>query len=357
MAHAYARERGRHADAPHEIPAAGWLDILRRVKQQLAEDNLSLVAAGAAFYGLLAIFPALAALVSLYGLFTDPQTVEQQMQSVQSMLPQAAGQLIQQQLTRIASTGGGALTIGAVIGFVLALWSSKKGVSSIMTALNIVYDEEEKRGFLKLNALALLLTFGLLLFVIVALVAIAFVPTALGSGASGPLGTIVNWLRWPLIAVASIFVLDVLYRYGASRENAEWRWVTWGAAVATLLWLGGSALFSWYVSSFGSYNETYGSVAAVAVLMMWLWLSTYFVLIGAELNAEMEHQTSKDTTTGRERPQGQRGAYVADTVGESRGDARREDAARGDGGRRQDPGARHESRHDSDARRRAAGRK
>jgi membrane protein len=322
MAHAHARGRGRSAEAPHEIPAAGWLDILRRVKQQLAEDNLSLVAAGAAFYGLLAIFPALAALVSLYGLFTDPETVQRQMQAVQSVLPPESAQLIQQQLTRIVSTGGGALTIGAVVGFVLALWSAKKGVSAIMTALNIVYDEEEKRGFVKLNALALLLTLGLLVFIIIALVAIAFVPAALGVGASGPLATIVNWLRWPIIAVASIFVLDVLYRYGASRENAEWRWVTWGAAAATLLWLGGSALLSWYVSSFGSYNKTYGSVAAIAVLMMWLWLSAYFVLLGAELNAEMEHQTAKDTTTGGDRPQGQRGAYVADTVGESPGRAR-----------------------------------
>lgn len=344
MAHAQSRGRGRSAESPRQIPPRGWMDILRRVKQQVAEDNLSLVAAGAAFYGLLAIFPALAALVSLYGLFTDPQTVEQQVQSVQGMLPPAAAQLIQQQLTRIASTGGGALTIGAVVGLVLAIWSAKKGVSSIMTALNIVYDEDEKRGFIKLNVLALLLTLGLLLFVIVALVAIALIPAVIGGGQSGTLATIVNWIRWPIIALASILVLDVLYRYGASRESAEWRWVTWGAVVATLLWLGGSALFSWYVSSFGSYNETYGSVAAVAVLMMWLWLSTYFVLLGAELNAEMEHQTAKDTTTGEPRPAGQRGAYVADTLGEAP-----DDDERGPGA-----AARH---HPASERRRAAGRR
>ncbi|HEU4617034.1 MAG TPA: YihY/virulence factor BrkB family protein [Gammaproteobacteria bacterium] len=352
MANAQYRRRGRRAESPSEIPPAGWMDILRRVKQQMGDHNLSLVAAGAAFYWLLAVFPALAALVSLYGLFNDPQTVQQQMQGIQSVMPQEAAGLINQQLTRIVMTGSQALGIGAALGFLLALWSATKGVSSMMTALNIVYDEKEKRGFFKSAGLALLLTLGLLLFVIVALVGIAVIPAALAAGLSGPLATIVNWIRWPLLAVASIFALDVLYRYGASRENASWRWVTWGAVVATVLWLGGSALFSWYVSSFGSYNETYGSVAAVAVLMMWFWVSAYVVLLGAQLNAEMEHQTVKDTTTGKPEPMGRRGAHVADTIGEG-ADTRGTDGSRDAHAQAEEPGF-DDRRHG--ARRRRAGR-
>ncbi|HEX5418507.1 MAG TPA: YihY/virulence factor BrkB family protein [Gammaproteobacteria bacterium] len=276
---------------PSDISAKGWVGVLGRVRKQISDDNLSIIAAGAAFYGLLALFPAMAALVSIYGLFTDPQAVEQQMQSVQSVLPAQAAQLLQQQMHRVASGAGGALSLGAIIGFLLTIWSATKGMKSLMTALNVAYDVPETRGLLKLNGLALLLTLGLLVFAVVALVAIAFVPAALaGIGLPGPLATLVRWLRWPLLAGASVLVLAILYRYGVSRPVVGWRWVVWGAVAGTLLWLIGSGLFSWYVSNFGNYNETYGSLGAVAVLMLWFWLSAYFVLLGGELNAEMERR-------------------------------------------------------------------
>lgn len=318
MAQAHA-DRGRYADRPRDFPRPAWGAVLRRVKRQTSEHNLSLVAAGAAFYGLLAIFPALAALVAVYGLFTDPSTVGQQMDAIADIVPAQARNLISAQLERVASAGGTALSIGAAVSFLLALWSASKGVKSLMTALNIVYGEREERGFFKLNAIALLLTLVVLGFVLVALVAVAVLPAVVGMLSLPPLiEGLARWLRWPLLGAVAVGILSVLYRYAPSRARPGWRWVVYGAVVATVLWLIGSALFSLYVTNFGSYNQTFGSVAAVVVLMMWFYLSAYFVLLGGELNAELEHQTARDTTTGPERPQGKRGARVADTVADSR---------------------------------------
>jgi membrane protein len=283
-----------------------------------------MIAAGAAFYALLAMFPAIAALVSVYGLFTEPQTVTQHLQAVSGIIPEEGRSILDAQLQRVTSAGDTALGVGAIVALLLALWSAAKGVKSLMVALNVAYDETEKRGFFKLNAVALLLTFAILAVVIVALVAIALLPALVDRlGLPGVVETAARWLRWPLLAVVSVVAIAVLYRYGASRNPPKWRWVIWGAVTATILWLIASALFSWYVSSFGSYNETYGSVAAIAVLMMWFWLSAFAVLLGAELNAEMEHQTAYDTTVGKPLPRGERGAYVADTLGRSREEQRR----------------------------------
>lgn len=316
MAHAQA-DHGRYAERPRDFTRTAWGDVLRRVKASMSEDNLSLVAAGAAFYGLLAIFPALAALVAVYGLFTDPATVADQMDRVAEVIPEEARMIIGTQLERVASAGGTALSLGAAASFLLALWSASKGVKSLMIALNIVYNEKEERGFIKLNATALLLTLVVLAFVLVALIAVAVLPAIVGMLGLPPLvETLARWLRWPLLGAIAVGILAVLYRYAPCRRRPEWGWVVWGAIAATVLWLIGSALFSLYVSNFGSYNETFGSVAAVIVLMMWFFLSAFFVLLGGELNAELEHQTVRDTTTGERRPLGKRGAHMADTVGE-----------------------------------------
>lgn len=315
MARAHA-DHGRYAERPRDFPRPAWGDILRRVKGSMSEHNLSLVAAGAAFYALLAIFPALGALVAVYGLFTDPATVTQQMDRIAGIVPEQARMILESQLQRVAAAGGTALSIGAAASFLFTLWSASKGVKSLMTALNIVYDEEEERGFVKLNAIALLLTLVVLGFVLVALVAVAVVPAIVGMLDLPPLiEGLARWLRWPILGAVAVAILAVLYRYGPSRARPTWRWVLWGAVAATVVWLIGSALFSLYVSNFGSYNETFGSVAAVVVLMMWFYLSTYFVLLGGELNAQLERQTARDTTTGSPEPLGRRGARVADTVG------------------------------------------
>lgn len=311
------RRRGRAAERPSEIPKLGWKDILLRTKKEAARDSISLVAAGVAFYGLLAIFPALAAVISIYGLLADPADIERQINSVMGLIPPEAAAILQQQLESLASQPATGLSIGVVVGILLALWSTAKGVKALIEGLNIAYDQEERRGFFKLNGIALLLTVGAVLMAILALGLIAVLPAVINVlNLSGPLATAASLLSWPLLLIAVVVSLAVIYRYGPCRNEARWRWVSWGAGAATALWLVGSILFSVYVANFGNYGKTYGSVGAIVILMMWFFLTAYSVLLGAELNAEIEHQTMRDTTERPEKPMGRRGAYVADTVGE-----------------------------------------
>jgi membrane protein len=311
-------DRGREARRPGEIPARGWRDIVVRVKDELAADNVSIVAAGVAYYIFLALFPGLAATVSIYGLVMDPATLQKHMGAVEQVLPREAADLINQELQRVVQAGSTDNRLGwaALAGIVLALWSAAKGMSSLMEALNIVYDETEERGFIRRNATALLLTLAFIVFLLVFLGLIAGLPALLSSlNVDDSVIRIVGYLRWPLLALAQIVALAVLYRYAASRAEPKWRWITPGAVVATLLWVAGSAAFSLYVSYFASYNKTYGALGVVVILLTWLLLSVYSVMLGAEINAEMEHQTKEDTTVGEAKPMGQRRAHVADTVG------------------------------------------
>ncbi len=266
-----------------------WWTLARRVKDDVAADNVSIIAGGAAFFGLLALFPALAAAVALYGLFTDPASVSAQLDLLAGIVPDAARMVLAEQLQRITSAADRSLGIGAVIALLLALWSAAKGVKSLMVALNVVYHEQERRGFFKLNGTAILLTLTMLLVVPFALTTVAVLPALVDRLPLPDLvATAARWLRWPLLALVAVGAIGVLYRFGAARTRPRPKWSWPGAIVATVLWLGASALFSWYVSSFGSYNETYGSLAAIALLMMWFWLSTYAVLLGGEVNAEIE---------------------------------------------------------------------
>jgi membrane protein len=309
---------GREAERPSEIPPRGWFAVLRRVKAEVKEDNVTLLAAGVAFYAMLAIFPAIIALVTIWGMVADPDQVESQVGEFAKSLPSGADQLITEQLEAVAGAGRQALSVGLAISLLAVLWSASGGVQGLIRSLNLVYDERETRGFVKLRGLSLLLTLGAILVAVVALTLIAVFPAfveSLDLGQAGELAASIG--RWVILAAVVLVSLAVLYRNAPDRASPRWRWVSWGTVVALALWLLGSVGFSWYVDNFGNYNQTYGALAAVIILLLWLFLSAFAVLLGAELDAEIERQTVRDTTTGPERPLGERGAEVADTVGES----------------------------------------
>ena len=319
---AHESGRGRNAEKPTDVPQAGWLDILARTKQQLGEDNLTIVAAGVAFYCFVAVVPALAALVAIYGLIADPSQVTDQITALASIMPGEALPLLRDQMVRITSNDGAA-GIGAILGVLLALYSSANATKALISGLNIAYDETEKRSFVKLTLVALVLTIGGILAAGLAIGLVAVLPSILERmHISGSIETLLNIVRWPLLMGGFITSLAVLYRYGPCRNDAQWRWVSPGAIVAGILWLLGSAAFSLYVSKFASYDKTYGPLGAVVVFLMWLYISALTVLIGAEFNSEMERQTKRDTTEGPEKPLGARGATSADTVGPSREEMR-----------------------------------
>jgi membrane protein len=308
---------GREAERPGEIPPRGWLAILKRVKAEVKEDNVTLLAAGVAFYAMLAIFPAIIALVTVYGMVADPEQIESQVSELAKGLPSGADALLTEQLTNIVDAGQRTLSISLAVSLLAVLWSASGGVQGLVKGLNLVYDEPESRGFLKLRGLSLLLTLGAIVVVVVALALITVFPGVvddLGLGQAGELAASIA--RWVVLAVVVLTALAVVYRFAPDRSNPRWRWVSWGAVVALALWLLGSVGFSWYVDNFGKYNQTYGALASVIILLLWLFLSSFAVLLGAELDAEIERQTARDTTTGPERPIGERGAVVADTVAE-----------------------------------------
>ena len=328
-----AREsgRGRRADTPSKIPFEGWKDILWRTWAEFSADRITLIAAGATFYLLLALFPALAAFVSIYGFVADPVTIADHIAFLGGVLPSGGIELIETQLTALATQNEAALSFAFIFGLLFALWSANNGIKTLFEALNVAYDETEKRSFVWLNLITLGFTLGAIVIAILFIVSVGIVPAVLAFVGLGSVAeTLISLARWPVLFVAAALGISILYRFGPSRERAKWRWVTWGSALATAVWLIASVLFSWYLTNFADYNATYGSLGAVIGFMMWTWISVVILLLGAELNSELEHQTARDSTTGPEKPMGERGATMADTVGESRnspaaqGDAKRE---------------------------------
>jgi membrane protein len=310
------RGRGRTATHPLEVPARGWKDILLRVWKNIGKDRVVVVAAGVTFYSVLALFPAIAALVALYGLFADPTTITSHLDSSAGLVPGGAIEVIRDQITRVTSQGRTTLGLTFLAGLLASLWSANAGMKSLFDAFNLVYNEPEKRSFIWLNAVSLTFTVLAIIFALVAIGVMVVVPIVLNFiGLGGATEMVVKLARWPALLIVVSVALAVLYRYGPSREKPQWRWITWGSAVAAVSWLVVSILFSWYAENFGSYNKTYGSLGAIIAFMFWIWLSIIVVLIGAELNAETEHQTARDTTTGRPKPFGARGATMADTIG------------------------------------------
>ncbi|HEX7035598.1 MAG TPA: YihY/virulence factor BrkB family protein [Pseudomonadales bacterium] len=316
-----ATDRGRRAERPQEIPGRGWWDIAMRVKDELGRDNVSLIAAGLGLYALLAIFPALTAMLSLYGLFASPEQAASQVQSMAQVLPQQAAGILREQLQSLTSQQSGALGLGAVLAIVLALWSASKGMTALMAATNIAYDEREERSFIKQTLVAFAFTIAAVIgFIVVIAIGIG-APVAIEAiGLGSSVEMLLAALRWVLLWLFGVLALAVVYRFAPDRHQPRWRWVTWGSAIAVTLWIVASVLFSLYVRNFASYNETYGALGGVVILLMWFYLSGYVVVLGAEINAEMEHQTAEDTTVGEPREMGRRRAHVADTLGETRGD-------------------------------------
>jgi membrane protein len=311
--------RGREASDPRQIPAPGWKDVLWRTYNAINEKNLFLVAGGVTYYVLLALFPALLSLVFIYGLVFDRAQVEKQVNAMAGLLPESARQLIATELHQIVTSSGGALSIGVVISLLFALWSASRGMSGMMSGLDIAYGEVDQRSFIRFNLIALALTLGLLVAGVVVIALVAVLPavtTALqGSGGGGLFKWVVLILEWPVLMAFMMFLLAVLYRYAPDRRAPQWLWASPGAIVGSLLWIIGSILFSIYVANFANYNATYGSLGAVIVLLTWLYLSAFVVLLGAQINAEIERQTKKDTTTDGGKPMGQRDAFAADTIG------------------------------------------
>lgn len=311
-------EAGRTAEDPTDIPAEGWRSVARRVMAELKSDHVTLMAAGVAFFGFLAVIPGLVALVSVYGLFGDPDTVQSTVRDVAGTLPEEARDLLTTQLESITSSSSSALTLGLLISLGASMWAASTGMSYLMEAVGIVYDEDEDRGFVAKRLTALGLTLGAIVFGILAIAAITVWPAVVSAvGPPSPFGWLLRLAVWPVLGVGLALALAVLFRLGPDREDAEWSWISPGAGIAVLVWLMVSVAFQVYAGNFGSYNETYGSLGAVVIMLLWLWISAIAVLLGAEINAQMEMQTARDTTTGPDEPLGRRGAHVADTVAPS----------------------------------------
>ena len=315
-----AREpgRGRDADSPADIPSRGWKDIAFRLLLSIPQNRLMTLSGGAAFFALLSIFPAIATIVSLYGMVADTATVLDHLNLLAGILPTGVLELIRQQIFSVAAKSNNTLGAAFAIGLLIALWSANSGVSALFDALNVVYGEREKRSLVRLYVTTLAVTLGSIVFVVISLIGVVGLPaTILVLGVASPTEAWAQVLRWPALLLVVMITLSVLYRVGPSRRDAKWRWITLGSSAAALMWIAASMLFSWYVASFDSYNRLYGSLGAAVGFMTWTWLSVFIVLLGASLNAEIEHQTARDSTLGPPKPLGARGAIMADHVGKS----------------------------------------
>ncbi|KAA0689126.1 YihY/virulence factor BrkB family protein [Neorhizobium sp. P12A] len=311
-------DRGRQADTPNQIPVKGLRDVFWRVVESVIADRVTLIAAGVTYFLLLSLFPALAALVALYGFIADPTSIMGHIGFLASVFPPGSFDLILNQLTTLTQQKPSALSFAFVGGLGVALWSANSGMKALFDAMNIAYQEEEKRSFLWLNLLSLMFTIGALFIAIALVTAIGLLPALLAYfWLDRWQELLARFARWPFILIFLGCGIAAIYRYGPSRERAKLTWLSWGVAFSTLLWLAASILFSFYLENFANYNATYGTLGALIGSMVWVWISVIILIVGAELNAELEHQTARDSTTGAPLPMGERGAFVADTVGKT----------------------------------------
>ena len=310
--------RGRDADRPSEIPLRGWQDILVRTYKEFLDDQAPLVAAGVTFYSLLALFPGIGAFVAVWGLFGDVTQARENLRALAAVLPGGAISVIGDHMSNVAAARAGGLSLAAVSGFLVSLWSANGAMKAIIAGVGIAYDEADERSFLRKTLTSLAFTLGFLTFALA--VAAVVVTRPVIEAHAGPVASSAFALvAWACLFVALVLGLGVLYRYGPSRDRAKWRWITWGSVVAGAAWLTASVGFSVYAANFGTYDRTYGTLGAVIGFMTWIWISAMVVLLGAELNSEIEHQTARDSTVGPPQPLGRRGATMADTVGAAQG--------------------------------------
>jgi membrane protein len=318
-----AANRGRTAHWPKEIPAAGWWDILWRVVKRLGTENITLICGGMAMYALMSVFPGLAAAVSIYGLVATPADAIKHMQAFAGVLPPGVWDIFNTQLQTITRHETSTLSIAAILGVVIALWSARSAMSALMSGTNVAYGEAENRKFFVQVLISLALTVGAVLgFLLMLLLGIVIPITLNILGTSPWVQWIADALQWALLWVFTVFALALIYRHAPARQPARWHWVKWGSVIAATLWLAMSAVFALYVQAFANYGKTYGALGGVIALLMWFYLSSVIVVLGAQINAEMERQTRVDTTEGPPAPMGQRGAYAADTLGPSAADGR-----------------------------------
>ncbi|RWX76100.1 YihY/virulence factor BrkB family protein [Neorhizobium lilium] len=311
-------DRGREADSPSEIPSKGLKDVFWRLYASIQQDRVMLIAAGVTYYLLLSLFPTATVLVSLYGVFSDPAAIVDRINFLSTVMPADALDLFLNQLRALTTERNTTLSLGIVFGVLLALWSSNNGIKALFEAMNVAYGENEKRSIVRLNLISLAFTFGALLIVVVTIIFMGVVPAVLSYlWLDRWAEMIIRIARWPLMMMFVGAGIMALYRFGPSREPAKLRWITWGAAFAAFFWLAASLAVSYYLSNVADYNATYGTLGALVGFMVWTWVSVIIVIVGAEINAELEHQTTRDSTTGHPKEMGKRGAYMADTVGKA----------------------------------------
>lgn len=274
-----------------KTPQSGWpfwKTVLLRVYEQTGEDRVLALAAGVVFYGLLALFPAITALVSSYALFTNASTIGDHLANLAGFMPPSAFGLINEQVSRIVTGATGKLTVAFAVSLAIAIWSANAGMKAVFDALNVAYGMRERRSFVVFNIISLIFTIGAIAAVLIAFGGIVLVPIVLSYLPFGDIAPALQWLRWPALTVLLLAALALLYRFGPDHINPNWHWITPGAMFAALAWLAGSALLSWYLANFADYNATYGSLGAAIGLMMWMWISAIVVLVGAELNAALD---------------------------------------------------------------------
>ena len=307
------KNRGYEAEKPMQIPFAGWIDIGKRVFSQIKADHVQIVSAGVGFYFFLALFPTIVAAISIYSLVLEPSQIQDQISRVSTFLPEQAFGMIMDILKPVLEQSDKEIGWGLILGIAISLWSANKGTSALFEGINIAYDETDTRGIIKKNVITLIFTLGAVVLGLLSLLFIIFFPILIEKvGLNQQLEEILGWSRWIVLGLILVFSLGMVYKIAPNRSNPKFGWVSVGSIFGTVFWLAGSLLFSWYVKNFGSYDDLYGSFAAVIILMLWLFLTAFIVLIGAEINSEMEHQTTYDTTTGNQKPMGKRGAYHAD---------------------------------------------